>query len=183
MSDGSEVPPRTEEDLLRAVADGDRAAFAELYDRTAPWLTARLRRRCADRALVEEVLQDTFLAVWRSADGFTGSGAATGWVWTIARNRMVRLGRGSPLRVGSIDNHDRWLPSSPSAEDQALVARYDPRLEAALAALSPQLRSVVQATVLDGMSVRDTAAWLNIPESTVKTRAFRARLQMRRVLS
>lgn len=53
--------------LLRRVARGDRHAFDELYRRTAPWMTVRLRRRCADEDLVAEVLQETYLAVWRSA--------------------------------------------------------------------------------------------------------------------
>ena len=53
--------------LLRAVAQGDRAALEALYRRHAPWLTVRLSRRCADPGLVEEVVQDTFVAVWRGA--------------------------------------------------------------------------------------------------------------------
>lgn len=190
VDDSNEIPPRSEEELLRAIASGDRAAFAELYDRTAPWLTARLRRRCTDPALVEEILQDTFLTVWRCADGFTGSGAAVGWVWTIDCNRVVHLSRWTLPRPASTDDSDRWLPSSPSAEDQALTDRYEPREESALAGLSPQLRKVLQATVLDGISVRHGRdvgprhrRLADIPESTVKTRAFRTRLQMRKVLS
>lgn len=57
---------RSDGELLRAVtADGDRRAFEELYRRYAPWLTARMRTRCADAALVDDVVQETFLAVWR----------------------------------------------------------------------------------------------------------------------
>ncbi len=50
---------RSDGDLLRAVADRDRAALRELYDRHAPWLRARLARRCGDEGVVEEVVQDT----------------------------------------------------------------------------------------------------------------------------
>ena len=57
--------PRSDGDLLTAVTDRDREALRELYDRHAPWLRARLTRRCGDGGVVEEVLQDTFLAVWR----------------------------------------------------------------------------------------------------------------------
>jgi len=48
--------PRSDGDLLAAVADRDRAALRDLYDRHAPWLRARLRRRCSDDGLVEEVV-------------------------------------------------------------------------------------------------------------------------------
>ena len=54
----------TDGDLLSAVADGSTAALESLYRRHASWLTVRLSRRCADPAIVDEVLQDTFVAVW-----------------------------------------------------------------------------------------------------------------------
>ncbi|MRT44284.1 RNA polymerase subunit sigma-24, partial [Xylella fastidiosa subsp. multiplex] len=57
---------RSDGELLRAVAaDADRGAFEELYRRYAPWLTARLRGRCADPGVVDDVVQETFLAIWR----------------------------------------------------------------------------------------------------------------------
>src|SRR5262245_8093485 len=62
-----------EEQLVRRVARGDQRAFDELYRRTAPWLAVRLRRRCADDDLVAEVMQETYLAVWRAAAAFAGA--------------------------------------------------------------------------------------------------------------
>lgn len=183
MPEDRDDPEVAEEALLRAVARGDRAAFTELYDRTAPWLAVRLRRRCGTAAEVEEIVQDTFLAVWRSAGGFSGSGSAAGWIWTIARNRMIHLARQARTRSRLVDGEDLRLAPSPSAEHLALSDLYGAQVETALAALSPQLRLVLQATVLDGMSVRETASWLGIPEATVKTRAFRARQQLRKAMS
>ena len=81
-----------EEVLVRRIARGDRAAFDELYRRTSPWLAVRLRRRCADDELVAEVMQETYLAIWRAASSFSGAsvgGSAVGWVWTIAARRLV----------------------------------------------------------------------------------------------
>ncbi|WP_461028100.1 RNA polymerase sigma factor, partial [Streptomyces sparsus] len=74
------------------MAKGDRAAFEELYRRTSPWMAVRLRRRCADEQIVAEVMQETYLAVWRAAGAFAGAsvgGTATGWLWTIAARRLV----------------------------------------------------------------------------------------------
>ncbi|MGW2930005.1 RNA polymerase sigma factor, partial [Streptomyces fungicidicus] len=84
---------RSDGELLRAVAaDQDRRAFEELYRRYAPWLTARMRGRCADPGLVDDVVQETFLAVWRGTARYrpdaVGADAA-GWLWRIASRRLV----------------------------------------------------------------------------------------------
>ncbi|MFF4700408.1 ATP-binding cassette domain-containing protein [Streptomyces chattanoogensis] len=75
--------------LLHAVARGDQAALAALYDRHAGWLFARLTRRCGDPETVREVLQDTFVTVWRSAHTYRG-GESGGWLWVIAARRLVQ---------------------------------------------------------------------------------------------
>src|SRR6266516_3756810 len=62
-------------ELLAAVAEGDPEAFGTLYDRHTSWLMLRLRRRTADLDLVDQIVQDTFLVVWRDAGRFRGSGA------------------------------------------------------------------------------------------------------------
>ena len=61
-----------EGELVRRTAAGDRRAFDELYRRTSPWLLIRLRRRCADEDVVADVMQETYLAVWRAAGSFAG---------------------------------------------------------------------------------------------------------------
>src|SRR3954469_7601726 len=93
--------PRSDGDLLTAVADRDREALRELYDRHAPWLRARLARRCGDEGVVEEVLQDTFLAVWRTPTGYRGTGDVAAWLWGIGIRRLlaaVRARRPGALR-------------------------------------------------------------------------------------
>src|SRR3954463_13787902 len=83
---------RDEAHLVRLVAKGDRAAFEELYRRTSPWIAVRLRRRCADEQIVAEVMQETYLSVWRAAHAFAGAtagGTAVGWLWTIAARRLI----------------------------------------------------------------------------------------------
>lgn len=178
-----------EEDLLRATARGDRRAFEELYQRTSPWLLLRLRRRCADEDLVAEVLQDTYLAVWRAADSFAGSrahGSAAGWIWTVAARKLIdgfrRRGRTTATqdvtRVLS-----EAVGDAPSAEDVVVGQVLDDSLAAAWTGLSPELRDVLQAMVLDGLSVRETSVLLGLPEGTVKTRARRARRAMQEGLA
>ena len=75
------------DELIAAVAGGDDAALRELFSRHAPWLAARLRA-VLPAADVEDVLQETFLAVWRGAAGYRGEGAG-GWLWGIARRQAA----------------------------------------------------------------------------------------------
>ena len=177
-----------ERELLRRVASGDRAAFDEFYARTAPWVTVRLRRRCADDDMVAEALQETFLAVWRAADSFVGSdtsrGGAMGWLWGIAVRRLVDAARRRG-RVARADEVATSLPGveAPAAEDMVLAAAIGDPMWSALQELAPELREVLQAMVLDGLSVRETAVLLGVPEGTVKTRARRARIALREALS
>ncbi|MGW4520039.1 RNA polymerase sigma factor [Amycolatopsis sp. NPDC004378] len=175
-----------EEHLVRRTAKGDRAAFEELYRRTSPWLAVRLRRRCADEQVVAEVMQETYLAVWRAAGSFAGAatgGSAVGWVWTIAARRLVdafrrRAHHAQPPPVAAFD-----VAPVPAAEDVALAVTMGDDVGDALRDLAPELRAVLQAMVLDGLSVRETAVLLGLPEGTVKTRARRARIAMREALS
>ncbi|MFL6123220.1 RNA polymerase sigma factor [Actinophytocola sp.] len=179
-----------EEELVRRVARGDRAAFERLYRRTAPWLAVRLRRRCADEQLVAEVMQETYLAVWRAAGSFAGAavdGSAVGWLWTIAARRLVdafrRRAREAAPGLGVGAPGLAAEPVAPAAEDEALSGVVGDEVGVALARLAPELRQVLQAMVVDGLTVRETATLLGVPEGTVKTRARRARLAMREALA
>jgi RNA polymerase sigma-70 factor (ECF subfamily) len=173
---------RDEEELVRLVAKGDRAAFEQLYRRTSPWLAVRLRRRCSDDQIVAEVLQETYLAVWRAAGSFAGAavdGSAAGWLWTIAARRLVDAFRRRARDAAAPLTAE---PVAPAAEDEALSGVVGDRVGVALGRLAPELRQVLQAMVVDGLTVRETAALLGVPEGTVKTRARRARLAMREAL-
>jgi RNA polymerase sigma-70 factor, ECF subfamily len=179
------VTSTDEEWLVRRIARGDRVAFDELYRRTSPWLAVRLRRRCADDELVAEVMQETYLAVWRSAAAFAGAsmgGTAVGWLWTIAARRLVdalrRRAREVQLPLAAMS-----ALAAPAAEDEVLDEMLGDDMGEALRRLAPDLRQVLQAMVLDGLTVRETAVLLGLPEGTVKTRARRARIALREALS
>ncbi|WP_405519138.1 RNA polymerase sigma factor [Streptomyces canus] len=172
-------------DLLRAIAaDGDRRAFEELYRRYAPWLLARLRGRCADAALVDDVVQETFLAVWRGTARYREEGDVAGWLWRIGSRRLIDALRGDGARgrlrqaLSRLRHRDEV-----SAEERVLAGVEHGDLAGALVRLSPELRAVLQATVIDGLTTREAAVLLGIPPGTVKTRAMRARKQLREALT
>jgi RNA polymerase sigma factor (sigma-70 family) len=171
----------SDEELLRAVADGDTGALRVLYERHAPWVSVRLARRCNDPGVVAEVLQDTFAAVWRGAAGFRGEGEVAGWLWGVAIRRLVsRLrSRGHTLEVPVAEV---FLGTAVSVEEQVLSGVEYGDLGRALARLSPEMRAVVQATVLDGLTTREASQLLGVLQGTVKTRLYRAKVQLRREL-
>jgi RNA polymerase sigma-70 factor (ECF subfamily) len=174
------VDERTDPQLLRAMDDGDRAALRVLYERHAPWLVLRLTRRCADPGLVDEVVQDTFVAVWRRPGGYQGTGEVAAWIWGIGVRRLIDGLRRLPSRVQTSADVDDVMAS---AEDQVLLGIEHGDLAGALNRLSPELRAVVQATVLDGLTSREAGRLLGIPTGTVKTRMMRAKPLLREALT
>ena len=179
----SDVPadPLTDAALLRRVADGDRRALETLYGRHAGWLLVRLGRRCADPGLVDEVVQDTFVAVWRSAARYGGRGEVAAWIWGIGVRRLVDAVRRAPRTTVVAEPPEPSLELS--AEERVLLGVQYGDLAGALDRLSPELRAVVQSTVLDGLTTAEAGRLLGIPQGTVKTRMKRAREQLREELA
>ncbi len=167
--------------LVAALRDGDRRALEMLYRRHAPWLVLRLSHRCADDGLVDEALQDTFVTVWKKAGSWTGDGEVAAWIWGISiRTLMSRMRPRAPLMARLSARRSEPLES---AEDLVLAGIQHGELGPAIDGLSPELRSVVQATVLDGLTTREAARLLGIPAGTVKTRMHRARRELREALA
>jgi RNA polymerase sigma-70 factor (ECF subfamily) len=172
----------TDADLLRGMAGRDEGALQELYERHATWIQARLARRCADRDAVAEVLQDTFIAAWDGAARFRGDGPVPAWLWGIAVRRLIsRLRRRHDVLLGTaLQERDEPVMS---AEEQVLLRLENVDVGTALARISPELRVVLQLTVIDGLNTREAAALLGIPRGTVKSRLQRARASLREELS
>jgi RNA polymerase sigma-70 factor (ECF subfamily) len=169
-----------DDDLITAVAGRDDGALRELFSRHAPWLAGRLRR-VLPPSVVEDVLQETFIAVWRGARGYRGQGQAGAWMWGIARRQAALWARrnGPPTPV------EAALETPTSTDDpQAMaVARMD--LASAVGSLgeagSPE-RELWRLLYEEDRSVADVAGRLGIPEGTVKSRAHRVRSLLRAAL-
>lgn len=171
---------RTDTELLDAISDGDRQALRMLYDRHARWLLLRLHRRSSDAGLNEEVVQDCFVKVWHHSSSYRGEGEVGAWLWTITLRALLdRLRRRTPIPTGASPPDTRIE----SAEDQILLGLQHGEVGAALDRLTPELRAVLQATVLDGLTVGEASQLLGIPAGTVKSRAMRARRVLRQELA
>lgn len=162
-----------DDELIAALAAGDDAALRELFTRHAPWLAARLRAALPP-ADVEDVLQETFLAVWRGARGYRPAGRPRAWLWVIARNQAALLLR-------------RRGPVSAPLEEATQTSGTDPA-EAALArteiaaALAGPEGDVLRLMYVEDRPVAEVAALLGVPPGTVKSRAHRARRMLRTAL-
>ncbi len=173
----------SDSELLGLVAEGDELALRELVERHAAWLQLRLRRRTSDEDLVAEAVHDTFVAIWRRPGSFRGDGDVGAWLWGIAIRQLVsRLRkRPQPTPVGA-QVLSALSPILGSAEDELLLAVEHGAVGDAMRRLSPELRQVMQATVIDGLSTREAADLLGIPQGTVKSRARIAKSRLREQL-
>jgi RNA polymerase sigma-70 factor (ECF subfamily) len=168
--------------LIAAVAKGDDTALRELLNRHAPWLATRLRR-VLPAADVEDVLQETFLAVWRGARGFRLEGSAGAWLWGVARRQAA----GWLRRRGQTELLLPFLEAAdgPDAADPAEAAGSAAEVANALKLLGPEgsaVREVWRLRYVEDRTVAEVAELMGVSEGTVKSRAYRARQLMRAAL-
>lgn len=191
--------------LVRAVAAGSQEALGTLYDRHADAVYAASCRLTSDRQVAEEVVQETFLALWNRAELFdSNTGSLAAWLHTIARNRTVdrlrAIGRRPRLvPVSSIRQNDEADSSALEriAGSGRVVGGADmgPGPEGALDALEVRLtirnaldgmpeaeRTVILLAYQDDLTQAEIAQRLGWPLGTVKTRTRRALLRLREAL-
>ncbi len=172
-----------DEELVARVAAGDDTALRELFSRHAPWLAARLRS-VLSAADVEDVLQETFLAVWTGARGYRPESPPAAWMWGIARRQAAlflrRRGPATLLLPVAVIEADGQHASDPA---EAALSRA--QITEAVTALGPEGspdRDVWQLMYVEDRPVAEVARLMGIPEGTVKSRAHRARRLLRAAL-
>ena len=161
--------------LIARIADRDRAALDLLVARHRGAAHAFLARRADDHQLVEEAVQDTFLAVWDSAAAFEGRASVRTWILAIAARQIagkVRKRRWL-LADGATDG-----ATSPAAEDLVLATADRSRLAAAIARLPLDQRAVVAIVLADDRPLASAAEELGVPIGTVKSRLSRAKARL-----
>jgi RNA polymerase sigma-70 factor, ECF subfamily len=180
--DRSVTAASADDELARAVAGGDRRALELLYRRHAPWLAGRLAARTSSRDLAEEALQDTFLAAWRGARSYHGTGEVPAWLWGIARRRLVSLARRQPRAVLSLDAAAERVDPAAGPEEAALGQDASARIRRAITHLPAEQRAAITAVVYQGNSIQQAAQAAGVPEGTLKSRLHRARLRIHQEL-
>lgn len=206
---GADSSSSTDATLVRAVAAGSHDALAALYDRHVDAVFAAASRLTSDRGMAEDVVQETFLALWDRAETYDpGIGSLAAWLHTIARNRTVDRLRAAgrrpnllPLSLvasgpgGSDDaDHDsleRVLAAGslvagsvppPSPEREFALQELATALRTALAEMPEDERRVIVMAYAEDLSQSEIAERLDWPLGTVKTRTRRALRRLREVL-
>jgi RNA polymerase sigma-70 factor, ECF subfamily len=168
--------------VLERIADGDREAFAELFESAAPKVKAFLMKRGSSASEADEVAQDVLLTVWRKASGFDSARAsAATWIFTIARNKHV-----DRIRKASRDPIDPRAPEPAPAPtpDQEVFASFDASaLRGAMKNLPEDQRVILLGTFFEFRTQADLAADLGVPLGTVKSRTRLGLKKLRTLLT
>jgi RNA polymerase sigma-70 factor, ECF subfamily len=198
--------PVDEAALVREIVDGSQAALAAIYDRHVDAVYATASRLTADRQIAEEVVQETFLALWNRAELFNPqAGSLAAWLHTIARNRTVDRLRAAgrrpnlvPLSAASGQDEadsaalDRLVASGTVLGGASIGLGPEGELEAtelrrvlrdALAELPESERTAIVLAYREDLTQTEIAERLGWPLGTVKTRTRRALLRLREALA
>jgi RNA polymerase sigma-70 factor (ECF subfamily) len=172
--------PGDDEALLQRIAARDRDAFEALYKRYARPVYALALRRLGEREGAEEAVQETFAAVWRSARSFRAErGAASSWLYAIARNAVVDRFRSRPEPVADPPERVSEQAGPDERAEREWVAW---RVHTALAELPERERRVLELAYWSGLSQSEVAERLDIPLGTVKTRTRSGLARLGRLL-
>ena len=179
-SGGAETAAREELRLISRVAAEDMAAFESLYRAYHPRLVRFLHGMLRQGALVEEVLDDTMLVVWRRAHSFDGSAKLSTWLFAIAYRQALKALRQRGHAPGIDEEPAAPVDSEPDIRLQQ--HQLHACLDEALARLSAEHRAVIELTYYHGHSCREIAGIVDCPVATVKTRMFYARRRLKAAL-
>ena len=161
--------------LLARVAKGDVAALRTIYEQHAPRAVAIAFRILRDRGEAEDVVQETFLELWRRSSQFDPDrGGAIAWVVTIARSRAIDRLRASGTAgrtIASASASEGLVPLAlPLPSDEAEQRRNVARVATALSALPDAQRETIELAYFEGLSQSEIAERTGTPLGTVKMR-------------
>ena len=171
--------------LLDRTGQGDRGAFADLYQRAAPRLFGICLRLLRDRGEAEDVLQEIFVTVWRRASSFDASRAsAVPWLIALARNKAIdrlrqqRRASAALTSKGLDDAMDDQLAPPPDLDRSEQYRR----LQLCLEQLDPQHQRSLREAFYSGATYSELAARLEVPLGTMKSWIRRSLIQLRKCL-
>ena len=167
---------------MKRIARGDRQALSELYACYQRTLFAYLLQLTPDYGLAEELLQDTLVAVWKSARSFEGRSSVLTWLIGIARRQAHNTLRQRSLPTADLAELE-CLPA-PDLEPEAFALASVDRdeLTQAFRRLAPVHREVLLLVFVQELSYQETATVLEVPVGTVKSRLSNARRALRALL-
>ncbi|HEX7101031.1 MAG TPA: sigma-70 family RNA polymerase sigma factor [Nitrolancea sp.] len=171
-----------EDKIVARVAAGERQALDTLYQRYAQPLFGYLLTLTSDRGLIEEILQDTFVAAWRAAERFEGHSSVKTWLFGIARRQAHNSLRRRNLELTD-DTALNQTPSDEPEPEMAVLRNADRQaLTDAITHLRPVHREVLLLAFVHELSYAEMAELLDVPIGTIRSRLSNARRLLREIL-
>jgi RNA polymerase sigma-70 factor, ECF subfamily len=168
--------------LLRRIQGGDRHAFRDLTERLAPTALAVATRVTSNRDLAEEAVQEAFVDVWRKCERYDSArGGLRQWVLAVVHHKAVDAVR----RERAATDASRSVPepaASPDPEAHGIASDRRTRILRAVRELSPAQREAIMLAYFGGLTYREVAAQLRIPEGTAKSRLRDGLMNLRGLL-
>jgi RNA polymerase sigma factor (sigma-70 family) len=164
--------------LLDRVAARDPHAFEALYRLYHPRLTRFAANMVRKPELVEEIVNDTLLAVWRRPEGYNGGSKVSTWIFAIAYRKTLKAFRRLDEPVEDV--HAEHRPSlEPGPDRQLGQSQVRAALLQAMDELSVEHRAVVDLTYFQDLGYKEIAEIMGCPTDTVRTRMFHARRRLK----
>jgi len=168
----------SDDDLIARIAGKDQTAVEVLFGRYQVRIFRFIQRRVRSEAIAEELTNEVFLEVWRSAARFEGRSSLSSWMYSIAHNKAVSLLR--KRRDEELDD-DAAVAIADGADTPEVAAQKADKgalLKTCMERLSDDHRTIIDLVYYHEMSIAEVAAVVSIPENTVKTRMFYARKKL-----
>jgi RNA polymerase sigma-70 factor (ECF subfamily) len=171
--------------LARRLAAGDDHALAEAYDSLAPAVYGAARGVLGDGACAQDVVQDVFVELWSNPGRYDpAAGTLRGYLVMVARHRAVDVLRSELRRAARQERHGRLAdrPADPSPCEEVLAAEAAVAVRDAVRLLPRDQRRVVELAYFEGLTYREVARAVGIPEGTAKSRLRLALARLGNVL-
>ena len=172
-------------ELLKLSGRGDEAAFARLYDATAARAFGLAVRVVRDPSQAEEVAQEAFLEIWRTASRFDqAKGSAVSWILTLVHRKAVDRVRSAEAasRRDTTDTQQEGTVDHDSTAESATASLEASRVRAALDHLTIKQRQAIELAFLGGYTHTEVATMLDLPVGTAKTRIRDGLIRLRDAL-
>jgi len=177
------LSPGEIEVLLVRVAKRDQLAFRMLYEKFARRIYAFLLHRFQQESLVEEVVSDTLLHVWKSPQSFRGESAFSTWLLGVARFKMLERLRQHPAASSETEEIEEELVTQTGPDDVAAMRQRQEGVRECLDRLPPEQRECIHLAYYEGWTLEEIGAQMSLKKETVGTRLFYARKRIQACLS
>jgi RNA polymerase sigma-70 factor (ECF subfamily) len=183
--DATHLTDASDQDLLTAVAQGDRSAFERLYRSYERRVFHYVHTFVADVSLAEEVVSDTMLAVWRGAATFACTSRVSTWIFGIARHKALDAIRRSVPRQREVElDGAADLPHPHDRPDESVLRSQVAKLtQRAMAALTREHQEILRLVFYEEQPYEEISTLLGIPANTVKTRVYYAKQRLKEQLA